>query len=129
MLALLDYCDAQVNGTPLFPGKSNRRVVGVDIDIRAHNRQEIEAHPLSHLITLIQGSSIAPDIVDQVRQAVGDAKRVLVLSLIHIYNVTLARLCEYPRCIAVAQAQFQQRIGMLEALNDPGAELVPTQDH
>ena len=62
MLALLDYCDAQVNGTPLFPGKSNRRVVGVDIDIRAHNRQEIEAHPLSHLITLIQGSSIAPDL-------------------------------------------------------------------
>ena len=96
MLALLDYCDAQVNGTPLFPGKSNRRVVGVDIDIRAHNRQEIEAHPLSHLITLIQGSSIAPDIVDQVRQAVGDAKRVLVcLDSNHTHDHVLAELQAY----------------------------------
>lgn len=96
MLALLDYCDAQINRTPLIPGSSNRRVVGVDIDIRAHNRKEIEAHPLSHLITLIQGSSIAPDIVDQVRHAVGDAKRVLVcLDSNHTHDHVLAELQAY----------------------------------
>ncbi|MFY3311094.1 cephalosporin hydroxylase family protein [Achromobacter ruhlandii] len=96
MLALLDYCDAQINRTPLIPGSSNRRVVGVDIDIRAHNRREIEAHPLSHLITLIQGSSIAPDIVDQVRHAVGDAKRVLVcLDSNHTHDHVLAELQAY----------------------------------
>lgn len=96
MLALLDYCDAQVNGTPLLPGTSNRRVIGVDIDIRAHNRKEIEIPPLSHLITMIQGSSIAPDVIDQVRQAAGDAKRVLVcLDSNHTHDHVLAELEAY----------------------------------
>ena len=58
MLGLLDYCDAVTDGKTLDPRKSNRRVVGVDIDIRSHNREAIEAHPLSHLIDMIQGSSI-----------------------------------------------------------------------
>lgn len=78
MLALLDYCDAQTSNTPLLPGVSSRRVIGVDIDIRAHNRQEIEKHPLSHMITMIQGSSINPEIVAQVASAAAGAKRVLV---------------------------------------------------
>ena len=96
MLAMLDYCDAQVNRTPLIPGVSNRRVIGVDIDIRAHNRAQIEAHPMSHLITMIQGSSIAPDIVDQVRHAAGDAKRVLVsLDSNHTHDHVLAELEAY----------------------------------
>lgn len=96
MLAMLDYCDAQTQRTPLLPGVSNRRVIGVDIDIRAHNRKEIEAHPLSHLITMIQGSSIAPDIIEQVRQAAGDAKRVLVcLDSNHTHDHVLAELEAY----------------------------------
>ena len=44
-------------------------VLGVDIDIRAHNRAAIEAHPLSKRITMLQGSSVAPEIVEQVRAA------------------------------------------------------------
>lgn len=96
MLAMLDYCDAQTNQTPLLPGKSNRRVVGVDIDIRAHNRQAIEAHPMSHLIKMVQGSSIAADIVQQVRDLVGDAKRVLVcLDSNHTHDHVLAELEAY----------------------------------
>lgn len=96
MLAMLDYCDAQANGTPLMPGVSNRRVIGVDIDIRAHNRQAIEAHPMNHLITMIEGSSIAPDIVQQVRDLVGDAKRVLVsLDSNHTHDHVLAELEAY----------------------------------
>ena len=40
-----------------------RRVLGIDIDIRPHNRAAIETHPMSHRIDMIQGSSIAPEII------------------------------------------------------------------
>jgi len=43
-------------------------VVGIDIDIRAHNRQAIEQHPMASRITLIQGSSVDAKIIDQVKQ-------------------------------------------------------------
>lgn len=96
MLAMLDYCDAQLNHKPLMPGVSNRRVIGVDIDIRSHNRQAIEAHPMSHLIKMVEGSSIADDIVQQVRDLVGDAKRVLVcLDSNHTHDHVLAELEAY----------------------------------
>ena len=55
------------------------RVVGVDIDIRPHNRREIEAHPLAHRITLVEGSSTAPEIVAQVREQAAGRERVLVI--------------------------------------------------
>ncbi len=58
MLALLDYCDAVQAGTPLDPKTSRRKVVGIDIDIRAHNRAGIDTHPLRHKIYTIEGSSI-----------------------------------------------------------------------
>ncbi|WP_431821034.1 cephalosporin hydroxylase family protein [Burkholderia sp. F1] len=96
MLALLDYCDAQTSKTALVPGQSGRRVIGVDIDIRAHNREAIEAHPLSHLISMVQGSSIAPETVSQVRALCGDARRVLVcLDSNHTHDHVLAELDAY----------------------------------
>ncbi|QYJ23703.1 cephalosporin hydroxylase family protein [Achromobacter sp. ES-001] len=96
MLAMLDYCDAQLNRMPLMPGVSSRHVIGVDIDIRSHNRQAIEAHPMSHLIRMVEGSSIAQDIVQQVRDLVGDAKRVLVcLDSNHTHDHVLAELEAY----------------------------------
>ncbi len=55
------------------------KVIGVDIEIRAHNRAAIEAHPLKHRIELIEGSSVAPDTLDAVRYAISSAKSVLVL--------------------------------------------------
>lgn len=55
------------------------RVIGIDVEIRPHNRAAIEAHPLAGLISLIEGSSVDPAIVDRVRAEVGDAQRVLVL--------------------------------------------------
>ena len=54
------------------------KVVGVDIEIRPHNRAAIEAHPLKHRIELIEGSSIASETMDAVRSTVGDAGTVLV---------------------------------------------------
>lgn len=55
------------------------RVIGIDIEIRPHNRQAIEAHPLSSWITLLEGSSISEDIVAQVRSLIRPDDRVLIL--------------------------------------------------
>jgi cephalosporin hydroxylase len=55
------------------------RVVGVDIEIRPHNRAAIEGHRLAPLVTLIEGSSTAPEVVEQVRGQIGSDETVLVL--------------------------------------------------
>lgn len=54
-------------------------VVGVDIDIREHNRVEIEKHPMFKRIQMIEGSSIDPAIADRVSEIARDRKRVLVV--------------------------------------------------
>src|SRR5687768_9073863 len=59
-------------------GPADARVVGVDIDIRPLNRAAIEAHPMFRRITMIQGSSVAPEVVAQVEAAAIGKKRVLV---------------------------------------------------
>jgi len=56
----------------------DRAVVSIDIDIRAHNRAEIEAHPMYRNVTLIQGSSIDEAVLAQVHAAAKGRKRVLV---------------------------------------------------
>ncbi len=61
----------------LFGGEG--KVVGIDIDIREQNRLEIEKHPMFKHITLIQGSSIAENVVRQVCDFVGNSKNVLVV--------------------------------------------------
>ena len=53
-------------------------VIGIDIDIRSHNRKEIEAHPMSRRIRMIEGSSIDQTVVDQVRAIAADRGPVLV---------------------------------------------------
>lgn len=96
MLALLDMCDAIESGSTLDPGKSQRKVLGIDIDIRAHNRAAIEAHPMVSRIQMIEGSSIAPEIVQQVRQVAKDYKRILVcLDSNHTHDHVLAELDAY----------------------------------
>lgn len=55
------------------------RVVGIDIEIRPHNRAAIEAHPLFPYITLIEGSSIDPATIEQVKAQIRPGERVLVL--------------------------------------------------
>src|SRR5689334_13232459 len=44
-------------------GPADARVLGIDIDIRSHNREAIETHPMARRIDMIQGSSIAADVV------------------------------------------------------------------
>lgn len=53
-------------------------VLGIDIDIRAHNRQEIEAHPMMKRITMIEGSSVSEETMARVRAIAGQYKRVMV---------------------------------------------------
>lgn len=55
------------------------RVIGIDIEIRPHNRAAIEAHPLNDRITLIEGSSTAPEIVAQVKSLLAPDESVLVI--------------------------------------------------
>jgi len=96
MLALLDYCEAAEAGAMLDPRSGRRRVLGIDIDIRAHNRMAIEAHPLSHLIDMIQGSSVAPEIIAQVHNIAKNYQRVLVcLDSNHTHEHVLAELEAY----------------------------------
>ena len=77
-------------------GPPDAEVLGVDIDIRAHNRAAIEAHPLFKRITMIEGSSIAPDIIAQVRARAAGQQRVLVcLDSNHTHDHVLAELEAY----------------------------------
>jgi cephalosporin hydroxylase len=72
------------------------RVVGVDIEIRPHNRSAIEGHPLFDLITLIEGDSTAPDTVARVREHVGPGETTIVLlDSAHSKEHVLAELRAY----------------------------------
>ena len=96
MLSLLDYCDAIEQGTMLDPKAPRRRVLGLDIDIRAHNRAAIEAHPMANRIDMIEGSSIDPAIIAQVQDIARGYERVLVcLDSNHTHAHVLAELEAY----------------------------------
>ena len=72
------------------------QVLGIDIDIRSHNRREIESHPLSRRIEMIQGSSIDEEVVRQVHQrAVGKSRVMVVLDSNHTHDHVLAELLAY----------------------------------
>lgn len=77
-------------------GPADARVIGIDIDIRAHNRQAIEAHPMMKRIEMLEGSSVDPGIVDEVRSRAATAERVLVfLDSNHTHEHVLAELEAY----------------------------------
>jgi len=96
MLALLDMADAIEAGVNLNPKESRRKVLGIDIDIRAHNRAHIEAHPMASRIEMIQGSSIAPEIITQVHDVAANYSRVMViLDSNHTHEHVLAELEAY----------------------------------
>jgi cephalosporin hydroxylase len=77
-------------------GPADAKVLGIDIDIRAHNRAAIEAHPMARRITMIQGSSIAPETIAQVHAHAQGRRRVLVsLDSNHTHAHVLAELEAY----------------------------------
>jgi cephalosporin hydroxylase len=102
VLALLDYADAATQGRTLDPAKPARKVLGIDIDIRAHNRAAIESHPLAGRIEMIQGSSIAPEIVAEAKRRAAGKSRVLVaLDSNHTHEHVLAELNAYAPLVSV----------------------------
>ena len=77
-------------------GPKDAKVFGVDIDIRSHNREAIENHPLFRRISMIQGSSIAPDVIRQAKTAAAGKAAVLVcLDSNHTHDHVLAELEAY----------------------------------
>lgn len=93
MLALLDVCDAETGNATVKP---RRKVLGIDIDIRPHNRAAIEVHPLASRIQMIQGSSIDPAIITEVRKIADGYDTVLVyLDSNHTHDHVLAELEAY----------------------------------
>lgn len=53
-------------------------ILGIDIDIREHNRKEIEQHPMFKRIRMIQGSSVSPETVAQVKEIASGKQKILV---------------------------------------------------
>jgi len=83
-------------------GPAGARVLGVDIDIRQHNREAIEAHPLSSRIDMIQGSSVLPAVVAQVAaKAVGKKKIMVCLDSNHTHEHVLKELNAYAAMVSV----------------------------
>jgi len=102
LLAMLDYCDAAIEGVSLDPRSPKRKVLGIDIDIRAHNRSLIEAHPMAGRIEMIQGSSIAEDIVALVKSITEKFKRILVcLDSNHTHEHVLRELEAYAPLVSL----------------------------
>ena len=77
-------------------GEGEGEVLGIDIEIRPHNRQAIESHPMFKRISMIEGSSIEPGVIEQVHNRTKDKRRVLVvLDSNHTHDHVLAELDAY----------------------------------
>jgi cephalosporin hydroxylase len=96
LLALLDLCDASTAGTTIDPRQSQRKVVGIDVEIRPHNRAAIESHPLAPRIEMIEGSSIDAAVIAAVHERATTASTVMVLlDSNHTHDHVLAELEAY----------------------------------
>ena len=96
MLALLDTVEAEIASTTL------RKVVGIDIDIRAHNRLAIESHPMASRIQMIEGSSIDPNVIDQVHSLAREFDTIMVcLDSNHTHDHVLAELNAFGSLVTV----------------------------
>jgi cephalosporin hydroxylase len=77
------------------------RVLGIDIDIRPHNRLAIEAHPMKRRIDMIQASSIDPVLVAQVASMAAAQRTLVVLDSNHTHRHVLAELQAYAPLVTV----------------------------
>ncbi len=77
-------------------GPDEAEVLGIDIDIRDHNRKAIEDHKMFKRVSMIQGSSIAPEVIEQVRhKAVGKERVLVCLDSNHTHDHVYAELVAY----------------------------------
>jgi cephalosporin hydroxylase len=102
MLALLDYCAVSRCGKDGPNRHSRRRVVGIDIEIRPHNRLAVQSHPLAHLITMIEGSSVDPAIISSVKTIANEHQKILLcLDSNHTADHVLAELFAYAPLVSL----------------------------
>ena len=106
------------------------RIVGVDVDIRPHNRTAIEQHPLFEHITLIEGSSVDEAVVAQVERETQGAQRTLVLlDSDHSRDHVLAELEAYHHLVPVG-SYIVAMDGIMQDLSDvPRGDPEWTQDN
>jgi cephalosporin hydroxylase len=76
-------------------------VLGIDIDIRAHNKQAILAHPMAKRIRMLEGSSVAPEIVREVAAQARGKRVLVVLDSNHTHDHVLAELQAYAPLVSV----------------------------
>jgi cephalosporin hydroxylase len=99
------------------------RVIGVDVSIRPHNRDAIKGHPLAAYITLIEGSSTAPDVVAAVRALIRPGESVLVLlDSCHARAHVLAELCAYAPLVSTGSYIVAMDGIMEHVAGAPGAK-------
>lgn len=102
MLAVLDMCEEIEAGASDMPTASKRKVLAVDIDIRDHNRQAIEAHPMASRIEMIQGSAVAPEVIAKVRDFAKEYKNILVMvDSMHTHDHVIRELEGYSDLVSV----------------------------
>lgn len=96
MLALIDYCDSIGSGVSKDVRSTNSKVVGIDIDIREHNRKAICDHPLALKIEMIEGSSVSERVISLVQNMASVSTRVMgFLDSNHTHDHVLAELEAY----------------------------------
>jgi cephalosporin hydroxylase len=96
-------------------------VLGIDIDIRAHNRAALEAHPLAHRVTMIEGSSLDPAIIGQAAERSKAADRVMVvLDSNHTHEHVHAELEAYAPLVTA---------GQFLVVADTFVDDIPVQEH
>jgi len=92
MLSLLELCGEV----------KNPKVLGIDIEIREHNKELILKHPMSQKITMIEGSSIDKDIVTQVQMFAKEGQKILLLlDSNHTHEHVLAELKAYASLVSL----------------------------
>jgi cephalosporin hydroxylase len=102
----------------LFKAIGRGRVIGVDVEIRPKNRQAIEQHPLFGAITLVEGSSTAPEIVRAVREQIRPEERVLVVLDSNHSKAHVARELELYAPLVSQGSYIIATDGIMEDLHD-----------
>jgi cephalosporin hydroxylase len=96
ILAMIEYQEAVLSNSFLNPAKPHRKVLGIDIDIRKHNKKIIDAHFLSERIDMIEGSSVSEKVIKSVyKYAKAYSKILVLLDSNHTHEHVLAELKAY----------------------------------
>jgi cephalosporin hydroxylase len=92
MVAILESCGEIENG----------HVLGIDIDIRKHNKEAIQSHPLHNKITMFEGSSVSADVIEKVNKFCKNKKKILVfLDSNHTHEHVLAELRVFAPLVSI----------------------------